>query len=238
MIMEFLENCDAIAVRDIATAERLADATGRLVPLFGDFALPDRPQASTRRAHARTYILGINVSQIAPPWNSYQEHYEDMVVSLASRFLIGSDEQRTIALFTTGTPQDLGPLQRVQQRLAASGSTTTIHPRHLDELENVLDESEIVVATRLHAAIISLARGRPVIGLSPTPKIGNLFESIGLARFFFQIPRATVTDVIRTMGDRVALDRQWDLMDQSRCWQTRRELADRLHQLGMRRMAS
>ena len=237
MIMEFLESCEAIAVRDVSTVERLASVTGRQVPLFGDFALPSRPAVTARLGTERRFVLGINVSQIPAPWDSHQQQYEDALVAVARRFLIGSEEPRTIALFTTGTPQDEGPLERVHQRLAAGGAIT-IKPKTLSELEAVLDQSEIVLATRLHAAIVSLARGRPVIGFSPTPKIGSFFASIGLERFCFPSLDTSVEAVINMMGDRDALDRQWEHMDQSECWKTRQELAARLQALGTPRMAS
>lgn len=236
MILEFLETCDAIAVRDQATAARLAAATGRNVPLFGDFALPSQPTPRTDLA-ARRYVLGMNVSQIPAPWDAYQGRYEDALVTVASRFLIEAQRTPKIALFTTGTPQDDAPLERVQARLAAAG-TEAIRPASLTELHQVLDQSEIVIATRLHAAIVALARGRPAIGLSPSPKIGSFLESIGLGEFFVRIPDSDAEAAINLMGRREALDRQWQRMDQSVCWNTRRELQERLRHLAQRSMAS
>ncbi len=236
MIVEFLESCDVIAVRDVATAERLASATGRRVPVFGDFALPSRPTVKSS-AGARRFVLGINVSRIPAPWDQHQKSYEDALVAIARRFLLETERKPEIVLFTTGTPQDDAPLARVHESLSAS-STVAVKPANLDELHAVLEDSEIIIATRLHAAIVSLARGRPVLGFSPSPKIGSFFASIGLTEFFLQIPDATEQDLMAKMADRNALDQQWRRMDQSQCWSTRRELLDRLRQLGNRSMAS
>lgn len=237
MILEFLDSCEAIAVRDVTTAERLGRATGRSVPVFGDFALPSRPAVTHPPGTERRFVLGINVSQIPTPWDSSQERYEDALVAIARSFLIGSEEQRQIALFTTGTPQDEGPLERVHQRLAAAG-VVPVRPRTVNELEDVLDQSEIVIATRLHAAIVGLGRGRPVIGLSPTPKVRSFFASIGLERFFLPLSETSVDDVIRMMGNLETLARQWEHMDQSQCLNTREELSARLQGLATPRMAS
>lgn len=237
MIMEFLESCDAIAVRDVATAERLRHATGRQVPLFGDFALPSQPASGVADRPERKFALGINVSQIPAPWHEYQERYEDALVALGRRFLIESQQPPRIVLFTTGTPQDDGPMQRVRRRLAAADATV-VKPANLSELEATLDDSEIVIATRLHAAIVALARGRPVVGFSPSPKIGSFFASIGLEPFFLQIPQASEDELIAMLGERAELDRQWQRMDQSQCRETRQDLLDRLQQLGNRSLAS
>ncbi len=236
MILEFLESCDAIAVRDVATAQRLASATGRRVPVFGDFALPSRPNVGSPAA-ARRFVLGINVSQIPAPWDRHQKRYEEALVAIARRFLLETERKPEIVLFTTGTPQDDAPLARVHACLTASG-TVSVKPTTLGELHVVLDDSEIVIATRLHAAIVALARGRPVLGFSPSPKIGSFFASVGLDEFFLQIPDATEDELMAKMANRNALDQQWQRMDQSQCWSTRRELLDRLPQLGNRSMAS
>lgn len=230
MIADFVAHCDFIAVRDRVTAERIADLSGKHIPVFGDFALPLalRP---TRVPVARRYLLGINVSDIQQSWSAHQQEYESIMVELVRTFSAIAGRDMEIALFTTGAAQDDYPAMRVYQQLASVGAT--IHrPDSLDELRTLISECEIVLATRLHAAIAALAAGRPVIGISPTPKIENFLTTFGLGRFSFRVPETTVSELITAIGNRGSLDSQWELMDQDDCVRTRDKALTQLAQLG------
>jgi polysaccharide pyruvyl transferase WcaK-like protein len=85
-------------------------------------------------------------------------------------------------VFTTGTAQDAAPAQRVAQRLAGR-NTRLLLPVGLDELTALLRSSELVVATRLHAAILGLAQGAAVIGFSRSTKLQEFLDDAGLAEY-------------------------------------------------------
>lgn len=230
MIADFVAHCDFIAVRDRDTAERIADLSGKHIPLFGDFALPlvSRP---SRVPAARRYMLGINISAMQQSWATHQQEYESIMVELVRTFAAITGRDMEIALFTTGATQDDYPAMRVYQQLSSVGAT--IHrPDSLDELRTLVSECEIVLATRLHAAIIALAVGRPVIGISPTPTLENFLTTFGLERFSFRVPNTTVSELITAIGNRSGLDNQWQLMDQDDCMRTRDKALTQLAQLG------
>ncbi len=187
IVREFVDLCDFIAVRDRASARRIAQLAQREVPVFGDFALApglvQPPEAAGRR-----YLLAVNVSHVPAAQGDLQQRYEDGVVRLVQRVLERVPGAKA-ALFTTGTAQDLAPAARVLGRLAASG--VELHPgRSLDQLRGLMRDSCAVVATRLHAAIIGLAQGVPVIGYSATPKLGNFFDTLDLGRHSFTVDDA------------------------------------------------
>ncbi|MBI3897911.1 MAG: polysaccharide pyruvyl transferase family protein [Gammaproteobacteria bacterium] len=181
IVRDFLATSCYVAVRDHATAERVVPLLDRCVPIFGDFALStnrlhadDGPQRVTAR-----YLLAVNVSQVATPYTSSQSRYEDGLVEIVRQVLARNADVRPIAIFTTGTAQDLAPATRVYQRLLSAG--VELHAgRDLAQVRQLLGASRAVLASRLHAAILSLAQHTPVIGYSATPKLGNFFDSLGL----------------------------------------------------------
>lgn len=232
MIVEFLESCDAIAVRDHQTAAQVSAVTGRKVPLFGDFALPVRPVRATALT-SRPFALAVNVAQLSPPWTDVQHDYEAMLVRLVQGFLHTEAPKARVLLFSMAGARDEPPLQRVQAQLSAAG-VAVARPGTVPELEQLLDDSNLIVASRLHAAVISLARGRPVLGFSPSPKIGRFFASVGLSDFFFQGADGDLERMLNLLTVSDALSHQWRHLDQSQCWKTREFLLQQVQRLANR----
>lgn len=81
-------------------------------------------------------------------------------------------------------------------------------PRVPDFLAEVRG-AQIVIASRLHGAILSLVAGVPVVAISPLPKVAQLLIDVGLSDYCVELQNFTDTDLIERI--RVALDRQSDL---------------------------
>lgn len=208
IVREFLARCGFVAVRDRASAERVADLLGHAVPIFGDFALPastlsESDDPRSRRTPPR-YLLAVNATHLLPPYDAHRQRYEhglcEVIAHAVAQLPIATPAPARIAVFTTGTAQDLEPAARLCQRLAPFGAE--LHPgRSLHQVRELLRTSGGVVAARLHAAVIALAERSPVIGYSATPKIGNFFRSIGLDDCSFgpDDPSIAVVDRLRRL---------------------------------------
>lgn len=184
IVHDFLSSCRFVAVRDHASAARISNLLGRDVPIFGDFALHiKKGDQALRPWIAPRYVLAVNVTHVPAPYTASQQRYEDGLVTLV-RDIMKQRPNGAVAIFTTGTAQDVAPATRVWRRLVSDGAE--LHLGHsLAQLRSVLRCCEAVVAARLHAAIISLAEELPVLGYAATPKVGNFFESIGLRSDYF-----------------------------------------------------
>ena len=74
--------------------------------------------------------------------------------------------------------------------------------------------AQIVIASRLHGAILSLVAGVPVVAISPLPKVAQLLNDVGLSEYCVDLQDFTDTDLIERI--RVALDHRSSLQGQVR----------------------
>ncbi len=70
----------------------------------------------------------------------------------------------------------------VSDRMAKlTGGTAVSGPLTLDEVRQLLASAELVVAMRLHSAILAAGVGTPIVGLTYDPKVGSFFAQLGLS---------------------------------------------------------
>jgi len=180
LIGRFVAACRVVAVRDARTAARLR-ALGASPPpaLFGDFCLAERDLRDDWPTDSRT-TLALNVYAAPDQSGTGQERYENAMVRLGRS--LGGHDGRKLCVFTTGTSEDEAPARRVHARLPGA----SLHlPSGLDGLETLMRGGGLVVASRLHAAILALARGAAVLGCSPTSKLTDYLETMGLREYAF-----------------------------------------------------
>lgn len=183
----FLSACTLVAVRDGATAQRVSGVLSAPadIGLFGDFCLDDVLIARPAPRVPHQYGLAVNVTQLsgrASP--AEQQSYEDALVELLRAYCARPSAARgtSLELFTTGVPEDAVAARRVLGRLTTRRASLFV-PRSVQELGIVLRGSGLVVAARLHAAVLALAAHTPVIGYSPRPKLAEFFDTIGLSAY-------------------------------------------------------
>lgn len=185
-IINFLAACTVVAARDMVSAERIAAVLRRPVPVFGDFCLSDTPASGTDRGLRAGQGIAINVCRLPARWSGVQEHYEDAMVAFADRLMRspGGRSLNAVTVFTTGAQGDADPARRVCARLATR-KAELLFPRNLGHLSGLLSSSGLVIASRLHAAILGLVAGALVVGFSPTPKLRNFFETVGIGNYSY-----------------------------------------------------
>jgi polysaccharide pyruvyl transferase WcaK-like protein len=227
MIREFLEACSVLAVRDGETAGRLGAALGSAPPVFGDFCLS---AASMVRGYpAGRHQLAINVSQLAGPWAAEQERFEDALVAAAKS--AGTRMARRgvgLCIFTTGLAEDARVAQRVHARLEAGGGRLCL-PASLDQLSALLNTACVVVATRLHGAILPLAGGVPVVGLGVSPKLRNFFSTMNIGRYCYEAgSSAQLADWLALVDLGVVAQDQKRELSHSAVWKVRADMQARI----------
>lgn len=185
MVREFVSACQLIAVRDDATASRLATELATRPPVFGDFCLNERPLAVHEAASVADRLMpAVNACQLPTRWSMAQPAYEDALVRLARRLAMAATSEG-VRIFTTGTAEDAIVACRVHMRLQDCGAQLHL-PHDLSQLLGLLRASSVVMASRLHGAILALTQDVPVFGYSPAPKLRNFLSTLGLAHFCFE----------------------------------------------------
>jgi len=223
MIREFLEACTVLAVRDSDTAARLATTLGARPPVFGDFCLTGAlPAEAPRSPPGARHQLAINVSQLAAPWAAEQARLEDALVALA-RSAAARMAARGIGLcvFTTGLEEDARAARRVHALLEPCGALLYL-PASLDQLSMLLSTACVVVATRLHAAVIPLAGRLPVAGLSASPRLHDFFATMNIGRYCYEPGSVRqLADWLALVNLQVVAGDQQRALSRSAVWETR-----------------
>lgn len=184
LLRGFLDSCALVGARDAHTAARVR-ALGRAVPLtlFGDFCLDEHHLQDLHESERDGVAL--NVFHAPEHCGITQTQYEEAVVGLGQALVRSS---KTVRVFTTGTAQDAAAAQRVSARLGCA----VLVPARLAELESLLRASSLVVASRLHAAILGLAQGAVVLSYSPSIKVANYLETMRLGEYVFGVEARTM----------------------------------------------
>jgi len=68
-------------------------------------------------------------------------------------------------------------------------------PTSLSAAEAHLARADLVLATRLHSAILALIRGVPALAIGYQPKTGSIMARLGLDRYSFEIDRLKASDL-------------------------------------------
>lgn len=107
-------------------------------------------------------------------------------------------EDREIALFTNGSPEDRHFLQRFTERLAREGAPgIRVEPafQRPDDLARFVASQDLVVAHRMHACIAAYSYGVPTIGLTWDVKLKDFFALTERAGFLLDPGLVTIEEV-------------------------------------------
>ena len=93
-----------------------------------------------------------------------------------------------------------------------------------DFLEHVRD-ARLVIASRLHAAILSLVAGAPVVAVAPLRKVTQLMEDVGLGAYCVELQSVTAADLIHRISTAMENESQVRGEIERRTQRFRRDLA-------------
>lgn len=171
---EFLKHADVITVRDDASADLLDEwklkfeRTADPVWLLDETPLPEKVAI---KLQDKSKSVGLSLRQAT---NLRDEHIEALADGLAA--CLPSDH--LVYLLPMQSSQDEEPLSKFAHRWQQLGRQST----HVDVTELTLPSQWValmsrfyfVVGMRLHALLIALKNGVPVVGMAYDPKVSHL----------------------------------------------------------------
>ncbi|MBD2664225.1 putative polysaccharide pyruvyl transferase [Richelia sinica FACHB-800] len=232
IITEFIQNCDFIATRDSGTASRLAEILNESVPIFGDFALIDMQKTRAPNSENEQRILAVNIMEFSNQSSKYQQQYDQVLIQIINLWLAQKDEHAKyqVKLFTTGDIGDIARAKIILEQLPSKNVTFHLFA-NLEQLRNCLSSSYAVIATRLHSAILALAEGVPVIGLSVDTKINRFFSSLGISSYSLSALDEQVINQAITLLQHESINKQLEAIDFSEMSMTRAKVLSLVNEL-------
>jgi polysaccharide pyruvyl transferase WcaK-like protein len=224
MIEQFAKTCHFIAARDHETAKRLTPMVAEPISIFGDFALTVNNGQEANFRHSAPPTIAVNVMQLFDTREGYQQRYEEVLIKAVNAWTHqAANQSAQIKVFTTGNLEDLEPAKRVAQQISAANVELYL-PTSVDDLCQMLSTSTVAITARLHAAILSISSGVPVIGLAAGEvhrKLHNFFGSIGISHDSISAFDDNAVDQVLHLLNGSELKTQRNCVDLSEVMETR-----------------
>jgi polysaccharide pyruvyl transferase WcaK-like protein len=135
-------------------------------------------------------ILAVNVAPVfGPNWpysnNVKYKIYLDLMADGLYKFVSKQGKGWNLSFVDTNYPTDREGTIGVIQRLIEKGieQSRIKYSDHLLSAQEIIQEfrvAKVAIVTRLHAGIMSLVAGCPVVGVAYQPKVRDVFKNIGL----------------------------------------------------------
>ncbi len=202
---QLLRRCDAVLVREdysFQQARRLGVPADRLalVPdtafLFDDDGRSDVELAPVRQrlAHLPRPWIGVSVRShafagVESPERAWQDYLDDVAAAASSlQERLGGSVIFVPQNTGEGWSNDVAVARDVETLMTNADRVLVIRddlsPQALKTLYGQLD---LLIATRLHAAILGMTAGTPVAAIAYQPKTLGVFRMLGLERFALPI---------------------------------------------------
>ena len=220
-VSDYLRRIPLVAARDGASAARLVELGARRVVTIGDLALEalDAPPPAARPSGTRPRI-GVVFREILGRGRDVPEATnEGLQTELAEaldRLASGLDAQIELVPFRTrGTKPRPDDDARAGEALAARAVSGTdwirrARPASASDFARLAAGLDLVIAVRLHGAVLGAGAGRPVVGIAYDTKTTGFLDDLGLPEQALQLG-ATADEIEaaarRTLSDPSIVDR-------------------------------
>ena len=220
-VSDYLRRIAFVAARDEASASRLVELGARDVVTVGDLALEalETPASIARPGNDRPRI-GVVFREILGrgrdvPETSNERLQRELAEAL-DRLAAGIDAQIELIPFRTRgarpRPDDDAIAGEAIATRATSGTAWVRHdrPRSAAAFAELAAGLDLVLAVRLHGAVLGAAAGRPVVAIAYDAKTTGFLNDLGLAHQALRLD-ATADEieaaVRRTLADPTIVDR-------------------------------
>lgn len=209
MIRAALSLADYVSFRDVGS-RRLIDwfGSGKHWRVYPDLAQSLPFEHHPAKDEPKQPVVGINPMAVYDPYywhtrdDTRYERYVGQLARFATRLM-----QESYPIFFFGTqPSDEVVIDDVIARLdgdlvAASGAPDRMKQSNtVSEMMNVISSTDIVVATRFHAAVLAFNANRPVLGICYNPKTRELLRERGQEAFAFELDKIEDAELWRAFA--------------------------------------
>lgn len=201
LLRKVLTNSNAIGVRDIKSLNILISK--KYKPFFiGDPALllPKKKHIVDGKSLGRRIAINIMSIQKHGMLNIHiHQYYITLLDSVIEKFK--SDYE--ITLFSTG---DLPDNHFIKRKYLSKYEIYI--PSNLENLNNFISEHNIIIATRLHASIISISQEKIPFGLSWDEKVKGFFTTYLLDNYYIDLTKKELTKDINKIHEYISLSQR------------------------------
>lgn len=171
---------NGIVVREPRSARVLGMSKAQVLPdLVTTLRIPATPKKASQK-----YTIGISILYHLP---NPDKTFPALITTLAQALQGLSAADYRIVLFPMlaspeETHDDVWASQQLQRALPGM-DVSIFSGREVDDYVAALADVDLLIGTRLHANIIALLAGVPVLGISYRPKVAQFFAMSGLADY-------------------------------------------------------
>lgn len=195
MIAVAVRMSDYVSFRDEGSRQLIREATRLDGPVLPDLAhslLPLAPKALNAGPNGRRSMrIAINAMPVHDPryWHRPDEQkYRRYVDSLMRVCRALTSEGHEISFFATQFPDANVARDVVKQAFSKDADPPGIRvPTTVQELLRVIQQADVVLATRFHGILLSLLMERPTVGICYYRKSRELLAEAGLGSYAFDI---------------------------------------------------
>lgn len=238
MIHLALKRADYISYRDEASRNLIEDGKTKFKgTVFPDLAFGLDCKVSNNPEITHKPVVGINPMPVYDYryWCERDDgKYHNYVVNLARFTELLIEQEYPFFLFATMWRDEdviIDILNEIKPELRKKVEESNIirHSEQLDQLMDILQEADIIVATRFHGTLLPLLVDTPVLGISYYRKNIDLMNNMGLSAYYEELEQCDVDELwkkfillvdnlpkerekirIRTAEYRDLVGRQWD----------------------------
>ncbi|RSK28724.1 polysaccharide pyruvyl transferase [Bacillus sp. HMF5848] len=119
-----------------------------------------------------------------------------------------------ITFFSTKFPQDITVTEDIHSAMAEKQAVTILKDNlYPNTLAKICEEQDIIIGTRLHSLILSVAAKTPVIGIGYHEKVHNFMKKINKESFFVHIKNLENENMLRDLISKYVSN--WDKEQES-----------------------
>jgi polysaccharide pyruvyl transferase WcaK-like protein len=152
-------------------------------PAFGFCAAPSA-RVEERGRMPRFAVISPISSHAFPASDAEYDAYLTALASVAEAMLKQGIEVRLVC---SQTKMDPPVASRVMARMKMDAGISRADVKTVDDFVLAVSGAELVIASRLHALILSLVAGTPVIAVSPARKVRQQMIDVGLDNYCFDL---------------------------------------------------
>ncbi|MBU8881154.1 polysaccharide pyruvyl transferase family protein [Bacillus sp. FJAT-29790] len=132
---------------------------------------------------------------------SNEEKYEAFVFGMANNLdEIIKEHDAEITFFSTKYPQDVKVTEDIVNVMKEKGAVTILKDNlNPDQLVSICGKQDIIIGTRLHSLILSVAAETPIVGVGYHRKVRNFMRRISKEKYYIDIEQMNKPGILNEL---------------------------------------